>query len=105
MAAGEFLAIFSASAWAASREPLGRVDDLADDAELVGPLGGDPLVAADERHAHDRLHRRLPRERDRLVRRDLADRHVRVEERRVVDAAITMSASATKCRPPPRTCR
>ena len=67
----------------------------------AGPLGGDALVAADQRHAHDRLHRRVAGQGDGLVRGDLADRHVGVEEGGVDSAAITMSASATKCRPPP----
>ena len=64
-------------------QPLGRVDDLAQDAELVRAPRREPLVATGERHAHDRLHRRLPHQRDRLVRGDLPDRDVRVEEGRV----------------------
>ena len=54
-----------------------------------------------ERHAQHRLHRRLLRQRDRLVHARLPDRHVRIEERRASAAAITTSASATKCSPPP----
>ena len=37
-------------------------------------------MATDERHAHDGLHGRGPRERDALVRDHLPDRHVRVDE-------------------------
>ena len=59
---------------------LRRLDDLADDAQLVGARRAGPLVAARQRHAEDGLHRRLPDQRDRLVRADLADRHVRVAE-------------------------
>ena len=41
-----------------------------------------PFVPTDERHAQHRFHRRLLRERDRLVHARLADRDVRVDERR-----------------------
>ena len=69
--------------------------------ELAGPLGGDALVAADERHAHDRPPSATCRTSaiasyavtwptDTCGSRNVAS-----------DAAITMSASATKCRPPP----
>ena len=62
-------------------ERAGVGDDLGDDAERAGPAGVDALARADERHARDRLHRRLLRQRDRLVRAHLPDAHVGIEER------------------------
>ena len=101
IAAGELRAIVSASACAASRSRSGGSTTSAEDAELAGPLGGDALVAADERHADDRLHRRLPHQGDGLVGASpgRSTRGGRGTWRR--SAAITMSASATKCSPPP----
>ena len=80
MAAGEFLAIFSASSWAAARSWSGRIDDLADHAQLVGPPGVDPLVPADQGHPHDRLDRHLADQADGLDGGDLADRDMGIEE-------------------------
>ena len=81
-------------------QALGRVDDLADHAQLVGARRRHPLVAADEGHAHHGL-----------------DRHLRMSPIASIettwpietcgskncasDAAITMSASATQWKPPP----
>ena len=47
-------------------ELLGRVDDLADHAQLVGPLGRHALVATHQGHAHDRLERHLAQQADGL---------------------------------------
>src|SRR5690606_14752080 len=61
-------------------QPLGRVDDLGDHPQLVGPLGGHALVPADEGHPHHRLDRHLAHEPDALDGHDLAHRDVGVEE-------------------------
>ena len=60
-----------------------RVDDLGQDAELSCTRGIDALVRAGQRHAHDRLHRGLADEPDRLVRAHLPERDVGIDERRV----------------------
>ena len=80
MAAGELRAIFSANAWASSRESLRRVDNVAYHAQLQRTTGRHPLVAADQGHAHDSLEGHLAGERDQLVCSHLADRDVGVEE-------------------------
>ena len=49
----------------------------------MGSLSGEAFTAADQCHAHDRLHRRLADERDRLVGDGLPDGDVWVEERGV----------------------
>ena len=61
-------------------ELLGRVDDLADHAELIGPGGVDALVTADQGHAHHRFHRHLADETDGLNGHDLSDGDVGIEE-------------------------
>ena len=95
MAAGELRGHLLGERLGLGLEPLRWVDDLAQDAELVGPLGGDPLVPADQRHPQDRLGRRLPHERDVLVGGHLADRDVRVEE-------AWRSTRRSRCRHRPR---
>ena len=80
IAAGEFRATSSASSWAASRRRSGGSTTWLSDAELVGPLGREPLAPTDQRHAQHRLGRGLPHQPDRLVGGHLADRHVRVDE-------------------------
>jgi hypothetical protein len=63
-------------------EILRRVDDLADHAQLVGPLGAHALVLAGERHAHHGLERHAPNQADGLVGHHLPDGGVRIHERR-----------------------
>ena len=77
-------------------QPLGRVDDLADHPQLVGPLGRHPLVAADERHAHHGLDRHLADQPDGLdaTRPGRSTRGGRRTGRRT--RRCTMSASATQ---------
>ena len=83
IAAGEFLAIFSASSCAASRSRSGGSTTCEIIPSCARPRRGHALVAPDQRHAHDRLERHLVRQPDALVRHRLPDRHVRVEERGV----------------------
>ena len=92
-----------------SRSRSGGSTIFGDHPELVRPLRRHPLVAPGERHAHHRLDRHLVDEADRLVRGDLADRDVRVEEgggarRRSRCRRRRRSAAHPRrtCRSPPR---
>ena len=84
IAAGEFLAIFSASSCAASRSPSGGSTTWRDHPELRAPA---PRACARERPTSAMRMigsiGDLVRQADALVRRHLPERHVRVEERRV----------------------
>ena len=64
-------------------ELLGR-DHLRTDPERVRTRRGHAFARPHERHAQDGFHRRLLRQRDRLVHAHLPDRDVRIEERGVL---------------------
>ena len=56
------------------------LDHLRDEPDLVGPLGGHPLVGAEQRHAQHLLERHLLEHLDGLVGGRHLEGHVRVEE-------------------------
>ena len=58
-----------------------RLDHLTDHSQLQRSNRADALMAPNQRHAHHRFRRHLVQQTDRLKRRDLADRDVRIHER------------------------
>ena len=82
-ASGAFWQIIAASSRARVHQLVVR-HDLGDQAHLVGALRAHALVAAEQRHAEADGDRHAARHVHHLVRRDEADRDVRIDEVRLL---------------------